>query len=63
NNVEVLVCAEYDHGIYWQVFDGVDDLVVSTISVPCFTLEAEQKAYVGLGMQEKAEFLELVYNL
>jgi len=40
-DVEVIVCAEYDHGIRWRAFNGADILATDAMAIPCFALKAE----------------------
>ncbi len=62
HDVELLVCAEYDHGIYWEVMNKPVMINLENIQLPCFSLESELQAYTKLGLLETAKKIEEVIN-
>ena len=64
-NIEFLVCAEYLHGIYWQLNSDIVTIMVNNINIPCLSLKAERESYKKLGMTEKAKLISscIISNL
>ena len=56
-SINILVCAEYAHGIFWQVMAKPILFPVDNIPIPCFSLESEKRAYIKLGMMNKANLI------
>ena len=52
DGMEVLVCAEYDHGSYWLANDNPVKIQVDDIKIPCLSLVAEKKAYEKMGKKK-----------
>ena len=50
DKTKVLVCAEYDHGIYVVLHKKPTLIKLGDMQIPCFNLEAEKKAYRKLNM-------------
>lgn len=57
NNIQVLVCAEYPHGIYWKVKE-INKVKIDNLEIPCFSLKSNKDAYEKIGMPEKAKLIE-----
>ena len=52
DDVEVLVCAEYNHGIYWLVNNNPVSIKVADFKIPCLSLAAEKEAYEKMGREK-----------
>ncbi|MFA5075179.1 MAG: hypothetical protein WC436_03700 [Candidatus Babeliales bacterium] len=52
DDVKILVCAEYDHGIYWIVNENPVNILVEDIKISCFSLESEKAAYEKMGREK-----------
>ena len=58
HGVEVIVCAEYEHGIYWEVKNPPTTLTYDNMKIPCFSLYAEREAYKKLQMHDKIDTID-----
>lgn len=57
NGVSVLVCAEFEDGLYLRVFDKPVKIKAGKSVVNCFSLIAEKKAYTELCDDKTAELI------
>lgn len=62
DDVDVMVCAEYQHGTYWVVMKNPILILIGNMRIPCFSLESDRDAYIRLGMLNKAEIINKHLN-
>lgn len=58
HGIEIMVCAEYDHGIYWQINNSAYTKELDGMVIPCFSLLAEREAYKRLNMMDKVAIID-----
>jgi hypothetical protein len=57
-SADALVCAEYEHGIFWKVFRKREKIFLEEMCLPCYSLESDRDAYHYLNMPERAKIIE-----
>ena len=58
DGVEVLVCAEYPHGAYWESMEPPLEIPLEELPLPCFTIPAESEAYSKMGLLKTKETID-----
>lgn len=57
--IEVLVCAEYLHGAYWDSMESPIHTSLDDLDLPCFTLLSERDAYDKMGLHQTKRAIDL----